>query len=82
MAAATDSGKRRRSGRRGNGEGTIVKTEAGYRGRISLPDGKYKWFSGKKEGDVRRQMQEALADLRRGLPLPDNRQTLGGFLDR
>src|SRR5262249_32588970 len=75
--------QKRRRGRAGNGEGSIRhRADGRYEARISLPDGSRRSIFGKTHKEVVEKKIAALNDVRSGLPLPDKRQTLGGFLDR
>jgi integrase len=77
---AVTKGKGRK---RGHGEGSIYPappSRGGWIGQITLPDGRRKAFYGKIRKEVQEKMQQALADVRRGLPLPPSRLTLGTFL--
>ena len=69
------------AGRRGNNEGTIRKRADGrWEARVALPDGKKKCFYGKTRQEVARRLNEALRDKEQGLPIVDERQTLGQYL--
>jgi integrase len=69
-------------GKRGNNEGTITKRKDGrWEARISLPDGKRKCFYGKTHQDVARRLSEAHHEVESGLPLLNERQTLGQYLE-
>lgn len=68
-------------GRRGNSEGTITRRKDGrWEARISLPDGSRKSFYGKTRQEVARRLSEARHEVDRGLPLPDERLTVGQYL--
>ncbi len=68
--------------KRGNNEGTITKRADGrWEARITLPGGKRKCFYGKTRQEVARRLSEARHDLDSGLPVLDERQTLGQYLE-
>jgi integrase len=68
-------------GKRGNNEGTITRRADGrWEARISLPDSKRKSFYGKTRQEVAQRLSQARNDVDRGLPLPDERQTVGQYL--
>lgn len=70
------------AGRRGNGEGSIVKRgDDRWMARITLEDGSRKTFYGKTYQEAREKLDEAKYNVRQGLPLLDERQTLGDYLD-
>jgi integrase len=69
-------------GRRSNHEGTIMKRPDGrWHGRISIGDGTRKHLYGKTRQEVANRMLALRHDLNKGLPLVDERQTLGRYLD-
>jgi integrase len=79
----TDHATRRGARKRGHGEGTIYQHPTrGWVAQLSHTDGKRKTFYGKTRKEVAEKLARAQADVRRGLPLPDERQTLAQFLDR
>jgi integrase len=49
-------------------------------GRLKQPDGSVRWFSGKDQDEVEKKLTDALAHNATGLPLPDAKVTLGGWL--
>lgn len=68
-------------GRRGNQEGSIRKRKDGrWEGRISV-DGRQRSFYGKTRVEVSRKIREAQRKVDRGLPLADERVTLGKHLE-
>src|SRR5437016_7030549 len=82
--AARSDGKRRR---RGAGEGGISKRKDGrYEATVVLgrKDGKpiRKSLYGRTKKEVQDKRLKAQQTLVQGLPLPDDRQTVGVFLDR
>lgn len=86
MATSREDGQgrqRQRQRRRGNHEGTIRqrKGDGRWEAMISLPDGSRKSVY----GETRREAAEKLGALRRsleaGLPVADDRLTLGAYLD-
>lgn len=73
-------------GRRGNGEGSIYQREdgvwtasvsLGFRGTRRLR----KTLYGRTRAEVRDKLTRALRDVQQALPLPADRQTVGGFLE-
>lgn len=74
--------------KRGNGEGNIGQRKDGlWQARISLPDGRRKYFYGRTRQEVARKLAEATRDRDRGLPVvADERLTveqyLGQWLER
>lgn len=73
--------------RRGRGEDSIYFEGGRWRGAVSLgygPDGRRqrKKVSGVAKAEVVRKMRELRAELDAGLPVPDDRLTVGKFLDR
>ncbi len=69
------------AGRRGNNEGTIRKRDDGrWEGRVLRENGKYKCYYGKTRQEVARLVNQALRDKEHGLPLMDDRQTVGQYL--
>jgi integrase len=75
------------AGRRRNGEGTIYRNEARNRWEaqvtVDFVDGRpvRKKFTAKTEKDLRARLKEAQRALDDGLPVPDRRESVGGFLD-
>lgn len=70
-------------GRRGHGEGTIVKRADGrWMGAMTLPNGNRKWFYGKSRKDVSLQLNAALQDREKGLLVTSPNQTVAQYLDR
>ena len=68
-------------GRRGNNEGSISQTANGlWRARITLDNGKRKYFSSKSRAEAVKKMNAALHDLGKGIPLLDERQTVRDYL--
>jgi integrase len=78
MASATS----RKTGKRGNGEGSITQLANGrWQGRVSLEGGKRKAFYGKTRQEVATKLAAALRDRDKGLPVGmDERQTTGQYL--
>lgn len=69
--------------KRGNSEGTIRKRPDGrWEARISLPGGGRKSLYGVTRAEVAQKLTALQRDLDRGLPVPDDRLTVGQFLDR
>lgn len=68
--------------KRGNHEGTINKRADGrWQAIISLDAGKRKYFYGKTRQEVAHRLSEAIHDVDRGLPMLDERQTVGQYLE-
>jgi integrase len=75
------SGDRRSGRRRGNGEGTITLRKDGrWEARISLENAKRKTVYGKTQKEVRDKLIAARRQVQQGVPLPDERLTLGAWL--
>jgi integrase len=71
-----------RRGKRGNHEGTIMKRPDGrWHGRITVADGKRKHIYGKTRQEVARRMVEVQHEMESGLPVLDERQTAGQYLE-
>src|SRR5437762_10309856 len=69
--------------KRGNSEGSITRlTDGRWQARVTLPDGRRKAYYGKTRKEAAAKLAAALGDLRRGLPLPSERQSVGTFLER
>src|SRR5262245_66602233 len=67
--------------KRGNNEATIMKRSDGrWHSRLTVADGKRKHIYGKTRHEVARRMVELQQSLETGLPLPDERQTVGQYL--
>lgn len=70
------------SSRRGNSEGNIRKRPDGrWEARISLPDGERKSFYGRTRQEVAHRLAQARHDVDSGLPMLDERQTVGQYLE-
>ena len=70
-----------------NGDGTIypvkrrnTKQIIGYRCQITLPNGKRISISNKDREVVKQRMGEVIADLAKGVTIPDGKQTFEEFL--
>ncbi len=70
------------AGRRGNGEGTVGRCGGRWVARVSLADGRRKHFYGRTRADVVARMHAAIAALRKGEDVPDDRVVLRDFLSR
>ena len=71
-----------KNGKRGNHEGTIMKRADGrWHGRLIVTDGKRKHIYGKTRQEVARRMVEIQHEIDSGLPILDERQTVGQFLE-
>jgi integrase len=70
-----------KSGKRGNGEGSITQLSDGrWQARLTLPDGKRKAFYGETRAEVATRLNAALRDRDRGIPIVGERQTVGQYL--
>jgi integrase len=70
------------SSRRGNRKGTIYKRADGrWEARITVDGVERKSFYGKTRQEVARRLSEALHELDNGLPMLDERQTVGQYLE-
>ena len=73
------SAKRRT--RRPAGQGAVIQRGDGrWVGKIRQPDGSARWFYGKTQAEVEARLAEALRITGAGLPLPDGKLTVGGWL--
>src|SRR5215469_4657752 len=71
-----------KQGKRGNHEGTIMKRADGrWHGRLTISDGKRKHIYGKTRQEVARRMVDIQHEIHSGLPILDERQTVGQFLE-
>lgn len=78
-ATRTQRGK----GRRAAGEGSIFQRKDGrWVAKVPLPDGKTKSYYHATQREARDRLTIARREVQQGLPLPDNRQTLGTFLNQ
>lgn len=69
------------AGKRGHGEGTIYKRSDGrWLAQMMLADGKRKSFYGKTRAEAVAKLTDALRDMRKGLPITGERQTLAQHL--
>lgn len=73
-----------KSGRRGNGEGTITRrTDGRWEARITLLDGRRKCFYGRTRQEVATRLNQAQHDQGMGLPIVTNeRLTVGAYLEQ
>jgi integrase len=78
----TTTSKTRRSGKRGNGEGSVTQLSDGrWQARITLDGGKRKAFYGKTRVEAAVKLNATLRDRDKGLPVGmDERQTTGHYL--
>src|SRR5262245_44269776 len=69
--------------KRGNNEGSIIKRSSDGRwlARITLDSGKRKHIYGKTRQEVSRRMVEVQQEIEEGLPVLDERQTVGQYLE-
>jgi len=71
----------KRRTRRPAGTGAVIQRGDGrWIGRLKQPDGKVRWFSGPNQAAVEEKLAEAGRLLGAGLPLPDTKVTVGGWL--
>src|SRR5262249_14858532 len=74
-------GRKRDNKKQPNGAGSISQRADGrWMGRLTLENGKRKYFYGKSWDDVHGELIKALADQRQGLPVATGRQTVGQYL--
>lgn len=67
-------------GRRGNNEGTIFRRPDGrWQAAITLPSGR-KYYYGRTRADAARKLQKGFKSRLDGLPLPNERLTVGAYL--
>ncbi|HEY7351043.1 MAG TPA: tyrosine-type recombinase/integrase [Ktedonobacterales bacterium] len=67
--------------RRANGEGTFFERPNGrVQGRLRLPDGSRRSFTGRNKTEVSRKLAEARQAVKQGLTLPKERLTVGVYL--
>ena len=72
----------RRQKKRANGEGTITRRKDGrWQAALYKPDGDRKFYYGATRDEVHEQLVKAQNALMDGLPLPDEKVTLGEYLD-
>ena len=77
----TTTGKTRRGGKRGNGEGSITLHAGGlWQARITLEGGRRKAYYGKTRQEAAAKLTAALRDHDRGLPIVGEKQTLQQYL--
>lgn len=78
----TSNATKRRTGRRGNQEGSITQLSDGrWQARVMLENGKRKAFYGKTRAEVQVKLTAALRDRDRGLPVGlGERQTVATYL--
>ena len=71
------------AGRRGNGEGTILKrTDGRWAAAIVLEDGSRKWIYGKTRRDVAGRLTKIQRDILEGRPVINERLTLAEYMNR
>lgn len=72
----------RKTGKRGNGEGTIRQRPDGlWEARVALDDGRRKSLYGKTRQEVARKLAAALRDRNSGIPItPSDRQTVASYV--
>jgi integrase len=75
--------RRQKTGRRDPGDGAIFKRGDGrWVARLRLPDRTQRYFYGKAKEEVRTRLKEAQRALDDGTPVPNERMSLGAFLER
>src|ERR1017187_7995535 len=68
--------------RRKAGDGAIIQRGDGrWIGRLKGTDGRLKWYSGKDYATVEAKLKEALTLRDAGVALPDNKLTVGAWLE-
>jgi integrase len=68
--------------KRGNGEGSVTQLADGrWQARVS-EGGRRKAYYGRTREEAAGKLVDAMADARKGLPLPNERRTLGDFLEQ
>ncbi len=79
----TDTKRPPKTRRRGNREGTISdkRADGRWEAKIALEDGRRKSFYGETRAEVARRLAEAQHEVEQGLPLPDERQSVGTYLE-
>jgi hypothetical protein len=77
-----NGGTGRRTGKRGNGEGSITQLSDGrWQARVMLERGKRKAFYGATRAEAAAKLNAVLRDRDRGLPVGmDERQSVGHYL--
>src|SRR4051794_10428740 len=72
----------RKTGKRGNGEGTIRQRPDGlWEARVALDDGRRKSLYGKTRQEVARKLAAAVRDRNSGMPItPSDRQTVASYV--
>ncbi len=71
------------AGRRGNGEGTIVKRADGrWAGGIIFDGNQRKWIYGKTRRDVSDRLRKIRSDVAEGRPVMNERLTIAEYLNR
>jgi len=68
--------------RRANREGSLYRRASDGRwiGAVALPNGRCRYFTGRRQEDVLSRLRDALKQTGDGLPLPGQRLTLGQYL--
>jgi integrase len=68
--------------RRRSGDGAIIHRGDGrWVGRLKQSNGTLKWYSGRDRDEVEAKLKDALALMGSGLPLPDDKVTVGTWLE-
>src|SRR3569833_1952281 len=82
MSAAASS--RSRSGKRGNGEGTIYqRNDTGlWCTAVTLANGKRKYLYGRTREEVARKLTKVLRDLQDGIAPADRRETVASWVEK
>jgi integrase len=69
------------SARRGRGEGSVGRHPDGrWVVRVQI-NGRRRWFYGRTRAEAVRKLDDAIRNARVGLPIPDERLTVGGYLE-
>jgi integrase len=81
--AALGTSRRRRRGRRGNNEGTIVQRKDGrWAGAVTTGLAQRRWVYGKTREEVARRVIDALKSTQDGVPIPGELETVERFLTK
>ncbi|MGA8362083.1 MAG: hypothetical protein WB793_10705, partial [Candidatus Dormiibacterota bacterium] len=82
QATRTRTAVARPGRRRKAGDGAIIQRGDGrWIGRLRGSDGRVKWYSGKDYAAVESKLREALVLRDAGVALPDNKLTVGAWLE-
>lgn len=67
--------------KRAFGEGSIIKRDTGYWMAAATINGQRVYFSGKSQGDVKKKLDEAQEQARKGMYVKPTKQTFGEWMD-